>query len=136
MTTKTNLKRIREIITTNTIDEFDTNIFEDDESNSDSDYLSETESESHDTSTDECISKEDESCDPNVSDDIIHLDINAQPETIEKDGLLWSTQKSTAPGRLRATNVMKKKPSSVTAVQTIIETFKLFITNEIPNEIL
>ncbi len=70
MTTKTNLKRIREILTPNNTDEFDNNISEDDESNSDPDYLSETESD--DTSTDECISKEDESSDSNVSNDDIY----------------------------------------------------------------
>ena len=66
MTTKTNLKRIREILTLNSTNKFDTNISEDDESNSDPDYLSETESD--DTYTAECISKEDELSDSNVSD--------------------------------------------------------------------
>ncbi len=93
MTTKTNLKRIREILTPNNTDEFDNNISEDDESNSDPNYLSETESD--DISTDECISKEDESSDSNIDDDGIYIDTNAQPETIKKGGLLWSTHKST-----------------------------------------
>jgi hypothetical protein len=134
MTTKTNLKRIREILTPNNTDEFDNNISEDDESSSDPDYLSETESD--DTSTDECISKEDESSDSNVSNDDMYIDTNAQPETIEKGGLLWLKHRSTAPGRLPATNIIKKKPGSVTTVQTIKEAFKLFITNEILNEIV
>jgi hypothetical protein len=85
---------------------------------------------------DECISKEGESSDSNVSDDDTHIDTNTQSATIEKSSILWSTHKNTAPGRLPATSIMKKKPSSVTPVQTIIQTFKLFITNEILNEII
>jgi len=79
---------------------------------------------------DECISKDDGSSDSNVSDDDTHIDTNTQSATIEKSSILWSTHKNTAPGRLPATSIMKKKPSSVTTVQTIIETFKLFITNK------
>ena len=40
MTTKTNLQRIREILIPNNTDEFENNISEDGESNSDPDYLS------------------------------------------------------------------------------------------------
>lgn len=66
--------------------------------------------ESDDTPTDECIFKE------NDSSDI--------------GGVSWSTQRTTTLDRLGATNAMKKKPDSVTAVQIIIEAFKLLIANE------
>ncbi|CAF0871595.1 unnamed protein product [Rotaria sordida] len=71
MTTKSNLKRIRETILTDNDNnnEFDDTVFEGDESNSDSDYSS-SGTESDDTSTDECILKEDDSSDSHISDDL------------------------------------------------------------------
>ncbi|CAF3970260.1 unnamed protein product [Rotaria sordida] len=109
MTTKSNLKRIREIILTDNDNnnEFDDTVFEDDESNSDSDY-SPSGTESDDTSTDECISKEDDSSDSHISDDDIST--NTQPESVEKGGITWSIHNSKDHGRLRATSIMKKKP--------------------------
>ncbi|CAF4284616.1 unnamed protein product, partial [Rotaria sordida] len=102
MTTKSNLKRIREIILTDNDNnnEFDDTVFEDDESNSDSDY-SPSGTESDDTSTDECISKEDDSSDSHISDDDIST--NTQPESVEKGGITWSIHNSKDHGRLRAT---------------------------------
>jgi hypothetical protein len=55
MTTKSHLKRVREALLTDNITKFDNNISEDDGLYSDPNYsISETESD--DTSTDECIS--------------------------------------------------------------------------------
>ncbi|CAF1262637.1 unnamed protein product [Rotaria sordida] len=135
MTTKSNLKRIREIILTDNDNnnEFDDTVFEDDESNSDSDY-SPSGTESDDTSTDECISKEDDSSDSHISDDDIST--NTQPESVEKGGITWSIHNSKDHGRLRATSIMKKKPGAITAVYTIEDAFKLFFINDILDTIV
>jgi len=108
MTTKSTLKRIRQILLSDNTDEIDNDFTEDVESNSDSDY-SPSETESDDTSTDECISKEDELSDSYMSDnnDII---TNTQPEFVEKNGITWSRNNTVGHGRLRATNIIKKKP--------------------------
>ncbi|CAF1356678.1 unnamed protein product [Rotaria sordida] len=111
MTTKTNLKRIREILITDNTNEFTDNISEDDESNSDPDY-SFSDTESDDTSTDERISNEEDSSDAHISND--DTQINAQPESIEKGGVSWSTQRPTVQGRVHAINIMKTKPGPVT----------------------
>lgn len=136
MTTKSHLKRVREALLPDNITEFDNNISEDDGLYSDPDYsISETESD--DTSTDECISKEDDSSDSSnsyMSDDDINID--TQPESIKKDGITWSTEKTTAPGRFRAVNILKKKPGPVTKIQTMVDAFKLFITNDILDEVI
>ena len=85
-------------------------------------------------STDEYISKEDELLDFHSTDD--DIDINSQPESLDKNGVLWTTQATTACSRLYAINIMKTKPSAVTAIQTIMDTFQVFITNEVLNEIV
>ncbi|CAF1454756.1 unnamed protein product [Rotaria sordida] len=133
MTTKTNLKRIREILITDNTNEFTDNISEDDESNSDPDY-SFSDTESDDTSTDERISNEEDSSDAHISND--DTQINAQPESIEKGGVSWSTQRPTVQGRVHAINIMKTKPGPVTVIQTMMDAFKLFLTDEILNEVV
>ncbi|CAF0970366.1 unnamed protein product [Rotaria sordida] len=133
MASKPILKRIRDVLMTNSTNEYDKNISEDEESNSDPDYLG-AETESDDTSTDEHISKKDDSSDSdNTDDDTV---INNQPESAEKNGVLWTTQTTAAHSRLYVINIMKKKPGAVTAVQTIMDAFKFFITDEILNEIV
>ena len=52
---------------------------------------------------------------------------------IEKGGVLWSPERTTIQDRLRAINIMKSKPGSVTAIQTMMDAFKLFFTDEILN---
>ncbi|CAF1508164.1 unnamed protein product [Rotaria sordida] len=118
---------------TNSTNEFGKNISDYDESNSDPDY-SVGEIKSDDTSADESISKEDDSLDSNSTDD--NIDINSQPESIEKNGVLWTTETSAAHGRLHAINIMKMKPGAVTTVQIIMDAFKLFITDEILSEVV
>ncbi|CAF1044065.1 unnamed protein product [Rotaria sordida] len=121
MSTKTNLKRIRKILITDNTNEFTDNISEDDESNSDPDY-SFSNTESDDTSTDECISKEDSSY-AHFSDDDTH--INAQPKSTEKGGVSWSTERPTVQGRVHAINIMKTTPPDpVTVIQTMMDVFK------------
>jgi hypothetical protein len=116
------------LLTNNTNDEIDEDFSEDDDSNSDSDYCF-SGTESDDTSGDEHISQEDDSSDSYVSNHDINVD--KQPDTIEKGGIVWSTQKIPSSGRLRATNILKKKSSIVGNFQTITDAFKLFITNDI-----
>ncbi|CAF1177060.1 unnamed protein product [Rotaria sordida] len=143
MTSNGNLKRSREISTSNSTNEFD-NISEDDESNSDTDYhISGIESD--DTSTDEFISQNEDSSDSYASDDDLsdshvndHNDMfkHAQPDFIEKNGVSWSSQKTQAAGRLRTMNILKRKSGSITSIQTIVDAFRLFITEDILNEIV
>ena len=80
MSTKSNLKRLREALDLKDDDELGKDISEDEESNSDPDFFSE--SESDDTSTDEHISENENSSDAGTSDDDVH--INTQLDTIEK----------------------------------------------------
>src|ERR1700722_12708564 len=115
MATKSNLKRIREILLTNNNNEFDNTVSEDDESNSDPDY-SVSETESDDTSTDECISKEDVSSDSYISDD--YINIHTQRKSVEKGGVTWLIQNREDHGRIRATNMIKKKSGTVTTNKT------------------
>lgn len=133
MITNSNLKRIREILLTNNNNEFDNTVSEDDESDSDSDY-SAPETESDDTSTDECISEKDDSSDSYISDD--NTNTNIQPKSIQKDGVTWSIRNSEEYGRRRAANIIKKKPGAVTAVDTIVDAFKLFFTNDISDAVV
>ncbi|CAF1187133.1 unnamed protein product [Rotaria sordida] len=132
MITKTSLNRIREILITDNTNEFTDNISEDDESNSDPDY-SFSDTESDNSSTDECISKEDSS-DAHFNDDDTH--INAQSESIEKGGVSWSTQRPTVQGRVHFINIMKTTPGPITVIQTMMDAFKLFLTDEILNEVV
>ncbi|CAF1167844.1 unnamed protein product [Rotaria sordida] len=143
MTSNGNLKRSREMSTSNSTNEFD-NISEDDESNPDTDYnISGIESD--DTSTDEFISQNEDSSDSYASDDDLsdshvndHNDMfkHAQPDFIEKNGVSWSSQKTQAAGRLRTMNILNRKPGSITSIQTIVDAFRLFITEDILNEIV
>jgi len=55
MNSKSNFKRIRQVLLKNSNDEFDNDLTEDVEANSDTNY-SPSETESADTSADECIS--------------------------------------------------------------------------------
>ncbi|CAF4003297.1 unnamed protein product, partial [Rotaria sp. Silwood1] len=105
----------------------------DDESNPDSDY-SVSETESDDTSTDECILTEDDSSDSHISDD--NINTNTQPESVEKYGVTWSIQNSKDHGRLRAASIMKKKSGAITAVYTIEDALKLFLINNILDAIV
>ena len=133
MPTKPNLKRILEALDLETTDEVEENVSEDEESNSDPDF-SLSESESDDTSTDEHVSENDNSSDSYTNDDDIH--VNIQPDTIEKNGVVWSKEKPKAAGRLHATNILKTRPGPVTKIRTILEGFKLFFTNEILDEVV
>ncbi|CAF1619910.1 unnamed protein product, partial [Didymodactylos carnosus] len=133
MITAHNLKRIREILDSHGNNEFDIDSPEDDESDSDTDYHV-SGIESNDTSADEHISQEEDSSDCYVSDDD-KLD-ETQPESIEKNGVTWSTKRTTVAGRLAAVNIFKRKPGPVTSTQTILEAFKLFFTNDLLNEVV
>lgn len=133
MTTRSNLKRARDALFINNNDEFDNTVSEDDESDSDEDYFT-AESESDDTSTDECISNEDDSSDSCLTSNDANTDI--QPKSVEKAGIRWSKYNNKKHGRLRAINIIKRKPGPVTSVQTIVETFKLFIINDILDTIV
>ncbi|CAF4730885.1 unnamed protein product, partial [Rotaria sp. Silwood2] len=101
--------------------------------------------ESDDTSTDEFISQNEDSSDSHASNDdlsdsyvIDHNDMSkhAQPDFIEKNGVSWSSQKTQAAGRLRTISILKRKSASITAIQTIVDAFRLFITEDILNEIV
>ncbi|CAF4750052.1 unnamed protein product, partial [Rotaria sp. Silwood2] len=54
----------------------------------------------------------------------------------KKNGVLWTTQTTVARGRLPAINIMKAKPGVVTSIRTIMDAFKLFITDKILDEIV
>ncbi|CAF1224457.1 unnamed protein product [Adineta steineri] len=135
MTSKTNLKRIREIYLRNDNDDLDNTVSEDDKSSSgsDSDYCG-SETESNDTSTDEYISKDDDSSDSYAADN--DTNINIQPDTLEKNGVRWTKECNSNHGRLRATNILKKKAGAVTSVNTIVDAFKLFLIDEILDAII
>ena len=132
MKSKPNLKRIREVLMMNSTNDFDKKSSEDDESNSNPDY-SNLETESDDTCADEYKSKDDSSDSGSTDDD---TDISNPPESIEKNGVLWTTEINKARGRLSASNIMKAKTGAVTSIGTIMDAFKLFITDEILNEIV
>lgn len=132
MTTKSNLKRIREILT-NKDDEFEKIISEDDDRSSDEDYFT-TESESDDTSTDEYISQDDDLSDSCVTNDNIHISI--QPNIVEKGGIRWSIENNRKHGRFRATNIIKRKSGAITTVHTVVDAFKLFFINKILDTIV
>ncbi|CAF1008288.1 unnamed protein product [Didymodactylos carnosus] len=91
--------------------------------------------ESDDTSTNEHISEE---SNKSNSDDDDQCDVytDDQPETLEKAGIIWSIHAKPAKGRIPAVNIIKKKLGPITKVQTILDAFKLFFTNEILDEIV
>lgn len=133
MSTNTQLKRIGAMILADgpIVDDF---VSEDQESISDSDF-SESVSESDDTSTEEHISVDSDSSDSDI-DENDGVSTLVQPEKLEKGGVVWSTDPLARHGRLRATDIIKTKPGFPTKVPSIFEAFKLFLTNEILDEIV
>ena len=134
MTAKANRMKDREALLADTNDDSSQNISEDADPSFDCDD-SKSETESDDASTDEYISQESDS-DGSVSsaedEEVRSMD---QPETVEKGGVTWSLRTTNRQGRLPAHRVLKKKPGSYTAVRTIKEAFKLFITDQMLDEI-
>ena len=129
-TYRSNLKRIRDLLLSDTIED-DHVVDEDSDSDNDPDFVL---VESDDTSADEHISEE-----SNLSssdDDQCGVYRGGQPETLEKAGIIWSIHANPVQGRIPAANIIKKKPGPITKVQTILDAFKLFITNEILDEIV
>ena len=133
MSTNKQLKRIGAIILADgpIVDDF---VSDDQESISDSDF-SESVSESDDTSTEEHISVDSDSSDSDI-DENDGVSTLVQPEKLEKGGVVWSTDPLARHGRLRATDIIKTKPGFPTKVPSIFEAFKLFLTNEILDEIV
>jgi hypothetical protein len=132
MTNRTDLKKIREVLFANTSDIVDDN-WDGEESDSDSDFRISS-NESDDTSADEYISEESNLSDSDADEhDAL---VNAQPRSIEKRGISWCMEPSMGQGRTRASNILKTRPGSTTKVQTILEAFKLFFTDEILDEIV
>ncbi len=131
-THKSNFKRIREMLLTDR-NETDENVHDYPNFDSDNEY-DPIDTESDDTSTDEHISEQFDSSDSDVD----HRDIvaDSQPETLQKGGAIWSAHPSPAEGRIPAANIMKRKPGFTTKIQTILDAFKLFFTNEILDEII
>ncbi|CAF5158501.1 unnamed protein product [Rotaria magnacalcarata] len=101
---KSNLKRIRDILLAeeNGISN-DVNGNQGSNSDSDSDFLA---TESDDTSNSEHISEESDLSDS----DFEHGDVVtvSQPETLKKNGVIWSIYPSLEESRTAAANVMKK----------------------------
>ncbi|CAM4851589.1 unnamed protein product, partial [Rotaria magnacalcarata] len=101
---KSNLKRIRDILLAdeNGINS-DLNDNQGSDSDSDSDFLA---TESDDTSNSEHISEESDLS----NSDFEHGDVVtvSQPETLKKNGVIWSIHPSLEQSRTAATNVMKK----------------------------
>ncbi|CAF4380534.1 unnamed protein product, partial [Rotaria sordida] len=90
--------------------------------------------ESDDTSTNKHISEESDSSNSDIDQSDIAID--SQPETLQKVGITWSIYSIPLQGRISAANIMKKKPGSITKVQTILYAFKLLFTNKILDEIV
>ena len=127
--------RISNALLTDVSDDSDKNISEDDNSNSDrDDSVSETESD--DKSNDDYVPQGNDSDDSVSSIDEEEMHPMNQPESLEKGGVLWSKHGTKARGRFGAVNVLKRKLGDVTSVRTIMDAFKLFITDEIMNEIV
>ncbi|CAF1655255.1 unnamed protein product [Adineta ricciae] len=85
MSTKSNLKRIRDALDVETADEMEEIASDDKVSNSNPDF-SLSESESDHTSPDENISENDSSSDSFTSND--DLNLNCQPGAVEKNRIL------------------------------------------------
>ncbi|CAF3757597.1 unnamed protein product [Rotaria sp. Silwood1] len=130
-TYRSNLKRIRDLLLSDTIED-DYVTGEDSDSDNDSDSVS---IESDHTSTNEHISEE---SDISNSDDDDQCDAytDDQPETLEKAGIIWSIHANPAQGRIPVANIIKTKPGPITKVQTILDAFKLFLTHEILDEVV
>ncbi|UJR18471.1 hypothetical protein I4U23_005377 [Adineta vaga] len=130
---KTNLKQIGEILLNNNNNGIGDSINEDLESDSDDDDYKPSVSDSADTSADEHISNQYDSSDSDVNQD---SSLEFQPSEIEKNGIVWSNDPSPVPGRICAANIMKKRAGCITKVHSILDCFKLFITNEILDKIV
>ncbi|CAF1270130.1 unnamed protein product [Didymodactylos carnosus] len=133
MASRLNLQRTREILFTS---DNDNAVVDNDASESDSDFeISAIEPD--DTSTDEQISKEDESSGSDI-DGGAHDAIgqNPQPKSIEKASVTWSRDQTSAQGRIHAENIMKIRAGSITAVESILCAFRLFFTDEIFDEVV
>jgi hypothetical protein len=127
MTNKSNLKRIRDILLS------DMNDTDDQKSDLDSDFDISA-AESDDTSTDEHISEESDPSNSNIDKNGAFT--NNQPERIEKGGVTWSIYPNIKHSRTPAAKIMKIKSGFSTKVQTILDSFKLFFTNELFDEIV
>ncbi|MCC7159931.1 MAG: hypothetical protein IT281_10400 [Ignavibacteria bacterium] len=90
--------------------------------------------ESDEMSTNEHISEESDSSNSDIDQSDIATDI--QPETLQKVGVTWSIYSVPVKDRIYAANIMKKKPDAITKVQSILDAFKPFFTNEIIDEII
>ena len=130
-TYRSNVKRIRDLLLSDTIED-DYVTSENSDSHNDSDFIS---VESDDISTNEHISEE---SDIFNSDDDDQCDVytDDQPEMLEKAGIVWSIDANREQGRIPAANIVKTKPGPITKVQTISDAFKLFLTNEIMDEVV
>ncbi|CAF1013769.1 unnamed protein product [Rotaria sordida] len=102
-------------------------------SDSDSEYDF-VDTEADDTSNSEHISEE---------SDLSNFDIEqgdvvttSQPETLQKDGIIRSMYPKLEESRIAAANIMKKKLDPIIKIQTILNAFKLFFTNEILDQIV
>ncbi|CAF1585640.1 unnamed protein product, partial [Adineta steineri] len=124
---KSNLKRIGEILLIDD-NEIDDPINEDLESDSDDSDYEAVVPDSDDTSTDEYISSQYDSSDSDVDQ---NNSLVSQPSTLEKNEIVWSIDPNPVQGRIGAANIMKKKAGCIAKVHTILDCFKLFITNEI-----
>ncbi|CAF2806956.1 unnamed protein product [Rotaria sp. Silwood2] len=100
-TYRSNLKRIRDLLLSDTIED-DHVASENSDSDNDSDFVP---VESDDTSTNEHISEE---SDKSNSDDDDQCDVytDDQPETLEKAGIIWSIHANPAQGRIPAVNII------------------------------
>ena len=99
----TNQTRIGEISLSNNTTDLGNCTSEDDDSSSDHDFP-DTETESDDTSAAEHISNEDVSTEStrDDEDDAEDTHFNAQPQSTEKGGIIWTTKTTTARGRFQA----------------------------------
>ncbi|CAF2934079.1 unnamed protein product [Rotaria sp. Silwood2] len=129
-TYKSNLKRIIDLLLSDE-NEDDYITSQDSDLENDYDFVP---VESDDTSTNEHILEESDKS--NSDDDQTDTYTDDQPEILEIAGIRWSIRANLKQGRIPAANVIKKRPGSTTKVQTILDSFKLFLTNEILDEIV
>ncbi|CAF1486160.1 unnamed protein product [Rotaria sordida] len=131
-TQKSNLKRIRDILLTDE-HEINNNFSDNQGSDSDSEYDF-VATESDDTSNSKHISEEsDLSNSDTEQDDVVTAN---QPETLQKDDVTWTMHPNLEQSCIAAANIMKKKPGPTIKIQTILDAFKLFSTNEILDQIV
>ena len=136
MTINRNSKRNRELSISSHADALN-DISEDNESNSDTEF--------DDISTDELVLQHQDSSDSDCSDDYLFDSYvnndndkpkHAQSEFIEKKGISWSSEKAQVSGRLPAINILTAKRGSCSSIQSILNAFRLFVTEGILNEIV